>query len=289
MSDLTKFQEEIESFLKNENFNVFQYRNDNFSEFLSEMEWDDVDNWKDFFLIAKKEGVTTIFKKVGRFSEDDLKSFEDEEDEDELKRNAFEDIRADLETNLDEINSVSFSWIKNNIRHTVTEQSSWIDELYKKIRDYKKQKRIGQLEQRRPSYQEVKEEDVPEKYIGKEEELAKQFLEHIEVEHPGAGRSELWAIRQEFWQSLGINNYSNKQRIFTNKISTIADRILGQKEREMIPDLIEKCVEWAIENKIDKPTQSILRGFLAEDNINLTSNNFKILHTKVTLELKSSR
>ena len=88
-------------------------------------------------------------------------------------------------------------------------------------------------------------------------------------------------------QSLGINNYSNKQRIFTNKVSAIVDRIIGQKEREMIPELIEKCIEWALENKIDKPTQAILRGFLAEDSINLTSNNFKILHTKVTLGLKN--
>ena len=108
-------------------------------------------------------------------------------------------------------------------------------------------------------------------------------------QHPNADRSEMWAIKQEFWDKIGINNYSNKQRVFTNKISTIADRIIGQKEREMIPDLIEKCVEWAMDNKIDKPTQAILRGFLAEDNINLTPNNFKILHTKVTIELKSSK
>ena len=288
MSDLEKFQEKIESFLKNEGFNIFPYQNGNFSEFISEFEWADTEKWEEFFTLAKKEEITTIFENVGRFSTEDLESFESNLDEDEeFDEDSLEEIRTEFEANLDEINSVSFFWIKNNIKHTITRRTSWIDELYKKIREFKKQKRVKQFEQRRPSWEERQEEDVPEKFIGKEEDIAKQFLEHLEIEHPGAGRSELWNIRQEFLQSLGINNYSNKQRIFTNKVSAIVDRIIGQKEREMIPELIEKCIEWALENKIDKPTQAILRGFLAEDSINLTSNNFKILHTKVTLGLKN--
>ena len=349
MADLEKFQEEIESFLKAEEFSIFPYQNGNFSEFVSEFEWSDTENWKEFFTLAKKEGITTIFENVGRFSTEDLESFENNlDDDEEFDEDSFEGIRAELEANLDQDNSVSFFWIKNNIKHTITKQSSWIEELYKKIREFKKQKGVKHSGRRRISDYEEREEEVPQELIGKEEELAKQYLEYLEVEHPGADRSELWAIKKEFWRSRGMNNHSTKQEIFTNKVERLSDTILSKKEKEMIPDLVEKCVEWAIENKIDKltpvrlkeflsgeninlsyenftilhlevkkiidkkekemipdlvekcvewaienrinkPTQTLLRGYLAGENINLSADNFKILHAKATMELQSSK
>ena len=280
MSDLEKFQEEIESFLKAEAFNIFPHQNSNFSKFLSELKWSEPDNWEDFFLIAKKEEIATIFESIKKFSVDDLESLkddsDDEEDEDEL-----ENIIAEFEANLDEIYAVSFSWIKNNIIHTITKQSSWFMELYKKIQGEERKKPTQQLGRVRTSYTEREDEEVPEKFVGKEEEIAKKFVEYMEVEHPGADRSELWDIKREFWESLKINNYSNKQRIFTNKVSTIADRIISNTEREMIPELVEKSVEWAIENKIDKLTPATLREFLAEKNISLKHDNFLILHSAI--------
>lgn len=287
MIELESFQSEIGSFLSNEKFNIFPFKKANFSDFLSELEWSDSENWEEFFSIAKNEGVSTIFEEIGMFTQTDLESFKKTDNSNNKK---FENICADFKANIGELNSISFSWIKNNIRHTISKQSPWVDALLGKIEELKNQRDFDSFEEDDiPTYQDRSEEDIPEKLVGKEEELAEKLLEHIEVEHPNADRSEMWAIKQEFWDKIGINNYSNKQRVFTNKISTIADRIIGQKEREMIPDLIEKCVEWAMDNKIDKPTQAILRGFLAEDNINLTLNNFKILHTKVTIKLKSSK
>jgi len=50
---------------------------------------------------------------------------------------------------------------------------------------------------------------------------------------------------------------------------------------------VEQCVEWAVENKISKPTQTAIKGFLAEEEIVLTPINFKILYSKVTMELNS--
>ena len=118
-------------------------------------------------------------------------------------------------------------------------------------------------------------------------DLAKELLDYIEIEHPEANRGDLYDIERGFWESKGLNRYSTKHRIFTNKISTIIDKIHDKKEKEMIPELVEKCVEWAIQNKMEKPTQSILRGFLIGEDIDLSTNNFKILHSKVLIELKS--
>lgn len=284
MSDLKKFQEEIESFLKAEAFSIFPYQNGNFSKFVSEFEWSDTENWKEFFTLAKKEGITTIFENVGQFSTEDLESLENNlDDEDEVDEDLFEDIRAEFEANLDQDNSVSFFWIKNNIKHTITKQSSWIEELYKKIREFKKQKGVKHSGRRRRSDYEEREEDeeVPQKFIGKEEEVAKQYLEYLEVEHPGAEQGELYYIKQEFWKSLEINNHSNKQQIFTSKVERLSDIILSKKEKEGIPDLIEKCREWIIENKIDKLTPVRLREFLVEEDINLSYENITVLHVEV--------
>ncbi len=281
MADLEKFQEEIESFLKDNEFNIFQYQKGNFSEFLSELEWSEPDNWEDFFLIAKKEGITTIFESIKNFSAEDLESLKDDS-EDEEEGDALENIYAEFEANLDEIYAVSFSWIKNNITHTITKQSALVLELYEKIREIKKQKGVKPLGRRRSHYEEIEvEEEIPQKLIGKEEELAKKYLDYLEVEHPGADRSELWAIKKEFWQSQGIKNYSNKQQIFTNKVERLSDTILSKKEKEMLPDLIEKCVEWTVENKIDKLTPVRLKEFLSEENINLSYENSTILHVEI--------
>jgi len=65
------------------------------------------------------------------------------------------------------------------------------------------------------------------------------------------------------------------------------NRQLEVKEKEKIPNYVEQCVEWAVENKISKPTQTAIKGFLAEEEIVLTPINFKILYSKVTMELNS--
>lgn len=283
MTELENFQSEIESFLDNEEFNIFPFEKSNFFRFFPEIKWSDSENWEGFFLIAKNEGVSTIFERIEMFTQSDLESLQIQDNEE------FEDICADFEESIGELRSVSFSWIKNNICHTISKQSPLVDELLGKIEELKNQEDSDSFEEEDSEEEDSEEEDIPEEFVGKEEELAERLLEHIETEHPNPDRSEMWAIRQEFWDKIGINNYSNKQRVFTNKISVIADRIIGQKQKEMIPDLIEKCVEWALDNKIYKPTQVLLRGFLAEDNIILTPINFKILHTKVTIELKSCR
>jgi len=301
MADLEKFQNDVESFLKKEEFNIFQYQSANFSKFLSELEWHNTENWEEFFSIAKKEGIVTIFEEIRQFSQKKFESFKESLEDDEEDGFEFKDlvdnICANLESNLDEIYSVSFSWIKNNIRHTITNQVEWMKEIKQEIQELKrkqllqKKKLVQELqEQRRPSWEEEMTAEVPTDLDNKDpNDLAKELLEFIEVNYPDASRHDLWQIHSEFWESKGLNNRSNKHRNFSNKIQSIADKIIDKNEREKLPELIEKCVEWALENKIDKPTQAILRGFLAEDNVNLSPNNFKILHTKVLLELKASK
>ena len=61
MVDFEKFQEEIKKYLKENEISIFPYQGRDFSKLLPEMEWYDVENWKDFFSIAKKETTLTEF------------------------------------------------------------------------------------------------------------------------------------------------------------------------------------------------------------------------------------
>ena len=75
MSELEKFQEEIESFLKTEGFSIFPHQNARFAKSLSELEWNDIEDWKEFLKNKKKENIITIFEEVGKFSQHEFDIF----------------------------------------------------------------------------------------------------------------------------------------------------------------------------------------------------------------------
>ena len=74
MVDFEKFQEEIKKYLKENEISIFPYQGRDFSKLLPEMEWYDVENWKDFFSIAKKEGITIVYEEIIDFSEDKIQN-----------------------------------------------------------------------------------------------------------------------------------------------------------------------------------------------------------------------
>lgn len=84
MTELENFQSEIESFLDNEEFNIFPFEKSNFFRFFPEIKWSDSENWEEFFLIAKNEGVSTIFERIEMFTQSDLESLQIQDNE-ELK------------------------------------------------------------------------------------------------------------------------------------------------------------------------------------------------------------
>ena len=51
--NIDSFQDEVESYLKKENFNIFFTKRKSMDEFISSIFWDIEEDWKDFFSIAK--------------------------------------------------------------------------------------------------------------------------------------------------------------------------------------------------------------------------------------------
>ena len=96
-----------------------------------------------------------------------------------------------------------------------------------------------------------------------------------------------WRFQEEFFESIGLDRRQNTHRVLREKVLRLGLKIMDDKEKEMIPGLIEKCVEWSLENKQSKPTQAIIRGFLTGEDVNLSTDNFRILHAKLIVELQS--
>jgi len=278
MTDLKKFQENVELLLKDEQFNIFPYDEgvSEFSKIISEFVWSDTENWKQFFIIAKKEGITTIFENVQKITIEDLDD------------NYDDDIRLKLKSNLNNISSVSFFWIKNNIKHTMQKKAPWFDEVEKQYSNLV-EKEEKQEELNKPlTFAEQKSLEVPKNLSGKDpNDLAQELLEYHEILNPDFITLDR-ITNGDFWEEKEMNSYSIKHRNFQFIIENLAQKVIEKKEREKMPQLIEKCVEWALENKIDKPNQAMLKGFLAEHDIAVSPINFKILHTKVTLEIKKT-
>jgi len=360
MENIQEFGQIVESHIESEGSNIFNYVTANYSEFISEIEWDDVENWQKFFLIAKNEGIITFYKQIEQFSQDEFDTIAGnlELDKEEYP-DLVENICMNLESNLDEIYSINFSWFKNNIRHTITKKVSWFMEMEQDLAKLERKKSLNKVNEikdkknRRQNIENIqlqneqqRDTDVPENLIGEEEKLAQELLEFWQTENPTESRYIDWSIVQAFWEPHQLYRHNPKHQLFQNKVKDLTMQIHEKNEKEKIPDLLEKCidwavenkrtkttqseirefledigenvslnnmksivektnrqlevkekekipnyveqcVEWAVENKISKPTQTAIKGFLAEEEIVLTPINFKILYSKVTMELNS--
>ena len=290
---MEEFVNTVTLFLKENNFNVFPCNE--FEIELDLVEWKDTDNWQDFFKIASKEVVTTVYEEIKQFSSIDLQVYQNQKNNDysEEYNESLDIVISEIQKNLDKIYSATYCWIKNGIIHSISKQAPWYDSISEHIESLEE---LGESENEKIELEDRKSKDyrtadIPEELSDKTpEELATQYFEYLKTEYPSDSQVDSYSIRQNYWRSLGLSNSgNNKHDILIEKISRIIDKIKDKKEKEMIPELLEKCVNWAIKNEEYKPSQVLVRGFLSESNIELSSSNFRTLHMKIILKLKRKK
>lgn len=291
--NIDSFKEEIESYLKNENFNIFVTKKTSLVESLSEIYWDSDQDWKDFFSIAKNDEATTIIEELETFTEDNLDMIE-EVLEDIDDSSDLENIKDDIQDNLGTVVGVSFSWIKNNVRYVLSKQTEQLEKFNKELASLKKKRfheRVFSTADTVDDDDDYEDDGKISKEILEKDpnELADQYVEFMEKEYPDGNRMELWTTEKEFFETIGIpaNVYDEKARRLTERVSALARRIMEKNEKEALPELIDECVDWAEENDLSKVTKTLVIGFLAEKGLSLFQTNKDILHTKVNFKLKS--
>jgi len=282
MKTIQEFQQTMESHIESEGLNIFNYTTASYSELISEIEWDDVENWQKFFLIAKNEGILTFYKQIEIFSKSEFDNIKDDLDEEEHY-----DLIKSLNSNLDEISSMSFSWFKNNIRHSITKKVLWMVELEQELTSLDDDDSSNEVEDRSLEHEQQREIDVPENLIGEEVELAKKLLIFWQKENPTQSRYIDRDLEREFWEPYDeLIRFNEKHRAFQRKVEDLTIQLHQKNEKEKIPDLVEKCVEWAVENKRSKTTQIEIREFLEDMGEYLDSNNLKSIIEKTNRQLE---
>ena len=186
---------------------------------------------------------------------------------------------------MNKLGAFAFYWIKNETVYTLSEKTEWFSNFEHEFTNLAKEERAADHSISRSS---LEEEELPEEIRNKSaEELSDEFLENLlkEVSYPG--RNDIYTAEELFWQQKGLERYSSRGRLLRHQVSGIVLRKIEKREKEMIPQLIEDCIKWAKENELNKITKTNVIGFLAEKEIELSTNNKNILHSKASLKLKS--
>lgn len=155
--NLSKNYDEVLVHLKNVGFNVFYSKNISDEEILPEVMWDDHDSsWKEFFNIAKKEGINTIIVQRENFRKDDFEKLEDVMNETAIVNqeivDEFKKAIREFKKYQDQLGSVMFSWIKDGTKYSLSEKTKWFEEFGENFRQFQSQakstRRVRRMEQK---------------------------------------------------------------------------------------------------------------------------------------------
>jgi hypothetical protein len=126
------------------------------------------------------------------------------------------------------------------------------------------------------------------------EELVAQLIEFFKKEYPEHEIKSTFPhdISRLFWASKGLDSvflFDSSTRLKMGAVEMKAYEKLNQervqKEKEMLPKLIENCLEWARKQGVKRVTRSNVNFFLSESEVKVSSTTRDILYSKVNLEL----
>lgn len=291
--DLKEKSQEILDFAQNQGFSIFHGRelvDNDYARF----EWDSSKDWKEFFTIAKNEGVRVIVANIDTFDSDKehlIRTVRSAmEERDELEKD--EDV--DFKKYDGKVGLYQFLWVKDGIKYSLSEMTDWCEE-YKELdsalrTEYAQQARIAFREE----FLHGHDGEIPAILKNQsEEELAKELLEFIEKESPNASRYEVYTLSRLFWSNKGLfaHGASPQADAMRRRIDMKAEKMFEQKqskeEKERMPKLVEQCLEWARKNGLMKLTQGEVGAFVSESDISLSRDGQRLLWQKVNIELKT--
>ncbi|MGI0081862.1 MAG: hypothetical protein ACREAG_00965 [Nitrosopumilaceae archaeon] len=119
VEDLQERSKEILDYAKEQGFNVFYCKELPVMESFIEANWDNFDDWKEFFNIARKEDVKTILVTIRIFEEKDMPNTEEAVDESD-REEGYVDFRK-FSSYVGKVGSYEFTWVKNGTKFSISE------------------------------------------------------------------------------------------------------------------------------------------------------------------------
>lgn len=129
---------EIIEYIEKEGFNIFYAEPQDELERYIYFLWDRNKDWRDFFKVAKKEGVTTIVSSIKVLDEDLLEELEESLEEERQRYIELNDkegmvkiseIFKDLPKRIGNIAYYSFEWVKDGVEYMLKDSADWYREV----------------------------------------------------------------------------------------------------------------------------------------------------------------
>ncbi|MEM3874163.1 MAG: hypothetical protein QXU45_03425 [Candidatus Bathyarchaeia archaeon] len=149
----------------------------------------------------------------------------------------------------------------------------------------------------------LKLEEVPDwiKHL-KPESLAKELLDFIREEFPEDEGFSFHTASRYFWESKGIQKFlmPPEVQLKIERVELLAEKELEKEveekikrrlreEREELPSLVSRCIDWAKENGLKRVTLADVDTFLMEKEIELMPQTKRALYSMANLKLKSKK
>lgn len=122
------------------------------------------------------------------------------------------------------------------------------------------------------------------------EELAVEIFEFIKRERTEEG-SDYYSASHNFWESKGVHEFlvPFEVRSKIQRADFLAKRRVLQEEKDELPSLVAKCVDWAGINNLNKVTLADVDAFLLEKDLDLLRETKKALYSTANFKLKSRK
>jgi len=254
MAELEELKSKIEDFCKGR-FDIF------YCEKTPQPEESKVAIWQgpydEFLKFGEKHGVKIIYFFVVRIEEDDIEHAEHK----------------------GEIGYIEVGYFIGDIYHAFIKSAEWFTPSEEE-----------EIEEGGENIKEIEEKTV--------EELSQEMIKYCKEEFPEVFEDvkNIRNMQESFWLEMGIENIYGldpKLRLKIGKVNEKVEREIleekKKKEQEILPKLVEECVEWARELGLNKVTKTNIHAFLDEKGISLTSPSKESLFVRVNNLLKTKR
>lgn len=293
-SGLEEKSKEILDYAKSQGFSIF-YSKELSADYDLEAVWDRPEEWREFFNIAKNEDVKTIIANIQVFEKDAAFRIEDADHStvEDLVNKAVVDPKELSEID-GKVGLYKFSWIKSGTIYSLSEITDWYKEYKSAMFTIE-----SELVRQRPmgastSFdRERQDEEIPEALRKSEEELVNELIEFIGKESPSPDTHSFFMLERMFWAEKGIERFSfnPKVELIKTRVDMKAQKILGdertKEEKEKMPELVERCIEWCKKNNMKKVTQGDMGAFLTDNEISFSKDGQRTLWQKVNVMLRS--
>ncbi len=257
-------------------------------EILNELEKDEID------LIKKHNKKMALFifmwyKDVRAFRLVKKADWYDEVDSISSQAENVGDPREAFKDDIDELNKLSQEEMEKKVREFIIENELQSERGYVIQERFLQSKNIfsSSLHDIPMLNLVIQKLDIEESSKQKKNvpELAEKVMEYIIELKPSGIRPDIDRATQQFLFMEGIKLDYEVRGILQAKISE-KKREIAKEEREAMPELLRKAVEWAKQNKKNRFTKADTEAFLTDTETSLSRENYDLLYSKINTELK---